>query len=180
MPKSNARKAISTRTRFEVFKRDGFTCQYCGATPPDVILHVDHILAVANGGSNDAGNLATSCSRCNLGKSDVPLYSVPRSLSQQASEASERSEQMDAYARLIREVRARDEQALWDVAEIIEPGASGGYSRDKCSGIEMFIKKIGYAATLEAAHIASGKYGAGSRRFKYFCGVCWNRVREAE
>jgi len=28
------RTPISKRVRFEVFKRDGFQCQYCGASPP--------------------------------------------------------------------------------------------------------------------------------------------------
>lgn len=41
------RKALSNRTRFEVFKRDKFTCQYCGAKAPDVVLQCDHIVAVA-------------------------------------------------------------------------------------------------------------------------------------
>lgn len=30
---------ISKRLRFEVFKRDGFVCQYCGNHPPAVVLH---------------------------------------------------------------------------------------------------------------------------------------------
>lgn len=34
------RKSISKKVRFEVFKRDGFSCQYCGATPPGALLHV--------------------------------------------------------------------------------------------------------------------------------------------
>lgn len=63
-----ARKAISKKTRFEVFKRDHFTCQYCGAKAPEVVLHVDHIEAVANGGTNDILNLITACVDCNGGK----------------------------------------------------------------------------------------------------------------
>lgn len=43
------RKTISKKTRFEVFKRDSFTCQYCGRTAPDVILEIDHINPVNNG-----------------------------------------------------------------------------------------------------------------------------------
>ena len=62
------RKAISKKTRFEVFKRDGFTCQYCGAHPPQAILHVDHIVPVAEGGGNEDTNLVTACDHCNLGK----------------------------------------------------------------------------------------------------------------
>jgi hypothetical protein len=177
---SGARKHISTRTRFEIFKRDGFTCQYCGATPPDVVLHVDHILAVANGGDNDPTNLATSCSKCNMGKSAVPLESVPRSLEDQAAEALERSQQMKAYADLIRGNREAERDALWVIAEVLQSGASEGYSRDKCGGISLFITKIGFGVTLESAYVAVDKYGEGNQRFKYFCGVCWNRVRELE
>lgn len=35
------RKGIPRSIRFEVFKRDMFTCQYCGRKAPDVILEVD-------------------------------------------------------------------------------------------------------------------------------------------
>ena len=62
------RKNLSPKTRFEVFKRDKFTCQYCGRTAPDVVLEVDHINPVASGGTNDMMNLVTSCWECNHGK----------------------------------------------------------------------------------------------------------------
>ena len=62
------RKSIPKSVRFEVFKRDSFKCQYCGASAPDVILEVDHIVPVAEGGKNDMMNLITSCRDCNRGK----------------------------------------------------------------------------------------------------------------
>lgn len=67
------RKQISKRTRFEVLKRDSFTCQYCGKMPPDVTLHIDHIKPVSKGGNNGMLNLVTSCVDCNLGKSNIEL-----------------------------------------------------------------------------------------------------------
>lgn len=67
------RKAISKKTRFEIFKRDSFKCQYCGKSAPDVILHVDHIKPVADGGTNHMTNLITACFDCNMGKKDIPL-----------------------------------------------------------------------------------------------------------
>lgn len=45
--RENKREPVGKKLRFEVFKRDKFTCQYCGAKAPDVVLHVDHIQAVA-------------------------------------------------------------------------------------------------------------------------------------
>jgi hypothetical protein len=68
-----ARQPIKNSVRFEVFKRDSFTCQYCGRKAPDVVLQVDHITPVAAGGENDILNLATSCRECNSGKSDKKL-----------------------------------------------------------------------------------------------------------
>jgi len=62
------RKPLSKSMRFDVFKRDGFTCQYCGRRPPDVVLACDHIHPVAEGGQNTLENLVTSCSDCNIGK----------------------------------------------------------------------------------------------------------------
>ncbi len=69
-----ARKAISKKVRFEVFKRDAFTCQYCGAKSPDAILVVDHIKPVFTGGGNDITNLNTACQPCNAGKGATELY----------------------------------------------------------------------------------------------------------
>lgn len=67
------RKPIPKSIRFEVFKRDSFKCQYCGAVAPDVLLQVDHIRPVADGGTNDITNLITSCEPCNNGKRDRVL-----------------------------------------------------------------------------------------------------------
>ncbi|WP_313266539.1 HNH endonuclease [Sphingobacterium sp.] len=67
------RKSLTKKTRFEVFKRDSFTCQYCGSKAPEVILEVDHIDPVNNGGSNEFLNLITSCFDCNRGKSKTKL-----------------------------------------------------------------------------------------------------------
>lgn len=70
------RQSTGKRLRFEIFKRDGFTCQYCGQQPPDVVLVVDHIMAVAKGGNNDPMNLITACEACNQGKSDKSLGTI--------------------------------------------------------------------------------------------------------
>lgn len=85
------RKAISKRTRFEVLKRDSFTCQYCGKMPPDTTLHIDHIKPVSKGGTNGMLNLVTSCVDCNLGKSNIEL-SDDSAVKRQQSQLSEMAE----------------------------------------------------------------------------------------
>lgn len=67
------RVPLSSKIRFEVFKRDSFTCQYCGKSAPGVILEVDHIVPVSGGGDNDMKNLITACHDCNIGKGAIPL-----------------------------------------------------------------------------------------------------------
>lgn len=91
------RKAISKKTRFEVFKRDSFACQYCGKAAPDVILHVDHIDPVSKGGGNSIINLITSCADCNGGKSDRKLddQSILAKQRDQLAALSERREQLE-------------------------------------------------------------------------------------
>lgn len=63
----------SARLRFAVLERDGFACHYCGRKPPTVELLVDHVVPVADGGSNDIDNLVAACQECNSGKSDRGL-----------------------------------------------------------------------------------------------------------
>lgn len=67
------RKTISKKIRFEVFKRDKFTCRYCGTKAPDAVLHVDHVQPVCKGGEGDLSNLVTACFGCNMGKGGVCL-----------------------------------------------------------------------------------------------------------
>lgn len=64
------RDPISPKLRFEVFKRDKYVCQYCGACGPDVELEIDHVIPVSRGGTDDIKNLKTACFKCNSGKGD--------------------------------------------------------------------------------------------------------------
>ena len=60
--------SVGKTVRFEVFRRDGFTCRYCGSKPPDVVLEIDHVLPRRDGGGDEPLNLVTSCFACNRGK----------------------------------------------------------------------------------------------------------------
>lgn len=91
------RQSINKKLRFEVFKRDNFTCQYCGRKAPDIVLNVDHIVPVSKGGTNELLNLTTSCFDCNNGKRDVPLNdaSVLNKQRLQLEQLQERREQIE-------------------------------------------------------------------------------------
>jgi 5-methylcytosine-specific restriction endonuclease McrA len=63
------------KLRFKIFNRDNFRCVYCGRSVIEdkIKLQVDHLIPRVKGGTNEENNLITSCSECNLGKSDLLL-----------------------------------------------------------------------------------------------------------
>src|SRR5687768_11233339 len=54
-------------TRFNVFLRDRFTCQYCGSREE---LTFDHVIPRSKGGQTTWDNVVAACSPCNLRKGD--------------------------------------------------------------------------------------------------------------
>ncbi len=111
-PAKRSATALSVRVRFEIFKRDKFTCRYCGRTSPGVILEVDHIVPRANGGTNDPMNLTTSCFECNSGKSDKNLSEIitGEDPHDKAIEMLERERQLKEYDQVMAAVSDRIEQ----------------------------------------------------------------------
>ncbi len=61
-------RSISKVLRFQVLRRDGFQCHYCGRRPPEVVLQIDHFQAWSMGGRTALDNLVAACVACNLGK----------------------------------------------------------------------------------------------------------------
>jgi len=55
-------------TRFNVFLRDMFTCQYCARQLPAHDLTFDHLVPRSRGGRTCWTNIVTACSECNLRK----------------------------------------------------------------------------------------------------------------
>lgn len=101
------RKPLSKRTRFDIFTRDNFTCRYCGRQSDQVVLHVDHVIAVSKGGTNDPENLVTSCSDCNLGKSDKDIQHAAPTEADRLRLAQEMNEQVEAAQRATDSAAAR-------------------------------------------------------------------------
>lgn len=63
-------KASVTFSRRNIFKRDKFTCQYCGAQPRSDELTIDHVLPRAQGGDSSWENCVLACVACNHRKAD--------------------------------------------------------------------------------------------------------------
>lgn len=163
-----------------MFKRDEFTCQYCGATPPAVILHVDHIIPVKDGGSNVVDNLLTACEACNLGKGARKLTDLPASLSDRAKDISEREEQLKGYNKILLEKESRIEHQAWMVVYVLENNNNiESYNRARLNSIKKFVELLPVVEVIKAADAAIAKWGSveSNRSFRYFCGICWSRIK---
>lgn len=108
------RVGISKRLRFEVFKRDSFTCQYCGRKAPEIVLQCDHINPVVAGGDNDILNLVTSCVDCNSGKGARVLSENQMLTKQldQLEELNQRREQIEMMIDWRNQLRDFDDNVL--------------------------------------------------------------------
>lgn len=154
------RKPISKRIRFEVFKRDCFTCQYCGRKSPDVILHVDHIKPVSKGGTNGITNLITSCSVCNLGKGARELSdaSVVEKQRAELELQQERINQIELMAKWQLSLINVDEKSVDVCCDVIR-AMSGSTLND--SGKILFkkhIRKFSLPVILESIRASFDQY----------------------
>lgn len=182
------RKGVSNRVRFDVFKRDRFTCQYCGGRPPAVVLQIDHFIPVASGGTNDMENLVTSCQECNNGKSDGDLRQVPPSLEEQMTERRERAAQVEAYNQFLLEEREREQDTVEMLGRYWFNKASSPKDRDRyvlaaspAASIKTFLEHLTPVEIMGAMDIAHGRFPFfgewSSRTWRYFCGICWNKIK---
>jgi 5-methylcytosine-specific restriction endonuclease McrA len=62
--------ALVTFSRRNIFKRDHYTCQYCGKQPGAEELTVDHVIPRARGGQSRWDNCVLACVECNKRKAD--------------------------------------------------------------------------------------------------------------
>ena len=185
--------SLSKRLRFEVFKRDKFTCQYCGAKAPDVVLHVDHIEPRSKGGSDDILNLVTACAGCNGGKSDRRLSddSAVKKKRNQLEELQERQEQLQMMLDWQRSLVDLDGQAVEAIADLwAELIPSQHLTEHGKQGVRKLLRRFGFNEVATALRIAVGQYvrlGAEDEvipesavlAFRKMGGICSIRAKEA-
>lgn len=173
------RKPISKRLRFEVFKRDAFTCQYCSAKPPKVPLEVDHILPVSKKGSNKIENLITACFDCNRGKSNIELTAVPTPL----IETIERKKIAQLQYAEYKKILAKERKIIDEEIEMIEAIYSRAFKNYVFTdgfknSVSKFIKELGFEVVEDAMSYACAKiYYHENKAIKYFCGICWKKIK---
>lgn len=173
------RKALSKKIRFDVFKRDNFTCIYCGNNPPSAILEVDHIVPVSKGGTDVIDNLATSCFDCNRGKSNKELTDVVQPISDKIAIAQERELQYKEYCKLLKRGEKLIQKQINEVSVIYENTFIGYELTDlfKNSSLKNFINTLGVEKVKDAMYKSCMAIDHNNACIKYFCGICWNMIK---
>ena len=114
--------ALSKGLRFDIFRRDKFTCQYCGQKPPDVVLEVDHLTPVSKGGGDEPENLVTSCFDCNRGKGKKLLKTMPpiRDLDLDYFEAEQRLAELQRYKKTKTKLNKAEAEVISDLQDYFQ------------------------------------------------------------
>lgn len=173
------RKQISKKLRFEVFKRDSFTCQYCGRKAPDVVLEVDHITPIAEGGKNTMLNLITSCQECNRGKGKILLteHQTLEKERKQLEDMQKRKEQLQMMFEWQNDLMQMEEEQIDFIEKILcvqDDETTESFTEDGRSGMRRLINRFGFETILESAKIAKRQYADSIERYRKLGGIAWN------
>lgn len=174
---------VSKRLRFEILRRDGFRCYYCGTRGNETGsgLTVDHVTPTALGGTDLPENLVSACGDCNSGKGASSLDSeAVADVRSSLSAADER--RRDAAERASAMVEDRLEygdrvRSAWDA---VAPGYAH-LPQDVETTINRWHRD--HVPVLVIAHgfdVAWSRTGIPTAsRFRYAMGVIRNALAEA-
>jgi hypothetical protein len=173
----DAEMAIASKLRFEVFKRDSFTCRYCGRKTPQIVLEVDHVIPVAKGGGDEIENLVTSCYECNRGKG-ASLLSDEVSVStihENTVLLLERELQLKEYNEIKRSVREREDQQINELLNFWNAPSHGGsgMSPERAS-LRLYLRSLPAEDIKDAMEIAFSRKGGNEAGVHYLYGILKN------
>lgn len=176
------RKPIPKSLRFEVFKRDKFTCQYCGLSAPEVILEVDHIKPVSKGGTNDILNLVTSCRDCNRGKTNKVLSDNSTVVVQKKrlDEMQERREQIEMMLEWREMLDNETNIEALSISALLGNNTKWHLNENGLIDARKLIRRFGFNEVYTACEIAIDRYYNGTESSWYTAwnkvgGICYNR-----
>lgn len=171
--------SVSKKRRFEVFKRDGFQCAYCGKSPPEITLECDHINPKSKGGTDDINNLITACFDCNRGKRDIPLDKIPSSMTENLEVLKEKELQISEYNKFLKKIDRRLQKEMQQVSDVYTeyfPEYTLN-ERFRKGTLKKFLKSLPLPEVIDSMRLAGEMIDDSERAIKYFCGICWNKIR---
>ena len=161
---------VSKRTRFEVLRRDNYTCRYCRSA--DNPLRVDHVTPVALGGTDAPDNLVAACQDCNAGKASSSIDA--ETVADIRDDAVRWSAAMQKAAAMLEEQASASEQYLGAFLNVWGP-------RYLPPTLEHSVARFYQMGLPESVMADSALYAISARgiqdRGAYFAGICWKRIR---
>lgn len=169
-PQKPKRKGLTKSVRFSVFSRDNFACKYCGRQSDEVVLVVDHIVPVCQGGTNDPVNLVTACEDCNSGKGGKTIAQAAPSETDRLRILQEFREQSKINEAAI-EIRRRRDELKQEICNYFCSAYGVDSMRRRDLGLlNSFADTYGIETVYHWIDIASSKCSAGSA-IRYICGI---------
>lgn len=173
--------AVSKRTRFEVLRRDNYTCRYCRSA--DNPLTVDHVTPRALGGGDGPDNLVAACKDCNAGKTSTSPdeHLVADVAAEELAWAANLRAALDQYDNDL-QVKLADRADFlaawnrWTYPDGDTPPLPDDWecSVDQWSGLGVTVDTMAHAVRIAMNHPGV----KGGDEFRYAAGVVWSIVRE--
>ncbi len=173
--------AVTKRTRFEVLRRDNYTCRYCRNTENP--LTIDHVIPVSLGGADDPANLVACCIDCNAGKaSSAPDSSLVAQVDADALRWAAAMKRASEYA-------AANRKAIATTMEHFREHVWNSWKYDSGKTVplpddwqEAIRRNIESGLTMddlaEAVRLTMTKPWVRSDEFRYFMGVTKNMIAD--
>jgi len=200
------RTPIPRRLRFEILRRDGYTCRYCGASAPDMPLTVDHVIPVALGGADEPANLVTACKDCNAGKTSTsPSEGIVEDVAADALRWAKAMEAATQLHRMDRQLadgvldRFRTTWNQWTHEHVVKEGkhvytaGKGMVHKGRVTERRTFELPSDWRGSIDRLVVAGlppetfrrliDLALGGNRvkdRFRFFCGCAWNIVSDLQ
>jgi len=182
--------AVTKRLRFEILRRDGHACRYCGRAAPDVRLTIDHVRPEALGGTDEPENLVTACIDCNAGKSSVPADAM------QVAAVAESAVRWAAAIKRVADMRMLDTTRYDnDIAQFVAQWDTYTYEAEKVvlerrtvpkdDSWELDVRRflalgLPTQKMLDFIVVAMKKDLRHADTWRYFCGCCWKEITEMQ
>jgi hypothetical protein len=176
--------SVSKRLRFEILRRDGFRCYYCGTRGNETGsgLTVDHVTPTALGGTDIPENLVAACGDCNSGKGAASLEAeAVAGVRSSLQLIDERKRDAGAKASEMVEKRLKYGDQIRSAWKSVAPG----YARlpqDVESTIDRWHRDhVPVRVIAHGFDVAWSRTGIPTAsRFRYAIGVIRNALTEAE
>lgn len=174
--------AISKRMRYEILRRDNYTCRYCRSVENE--LTIDHVLPVSLGGQDEPENLVAACRDCNAGKSSTsPTDDLVADVKQEALRWGRAIAEWNA----INHAATADREAWVAIFDNEWKTWTRGVDDEhfprptdwRESARQFYATGLPVDEAIEAIDIACGSTKVhADNAWRYMCGVIWRKVEQ--